>query len=89
MSASHTNDSAKQIEKNTEVQQELGVGNGVSGEGGISVNYTRGQASGGSETVTFTRTYIHFLDDGNSSDRCAVETDENGFVCWNLRLRYY
>jgi len=76
------NDDPEQIQKNTNIQSELGFGAGVSGSQCIVQHYTRDQANETVSTVTFSRTYLHFLGDGNDGDGAAVETDNDGFLCY-------
>jgi len=75
-------DNPEQIQTNTQIQSELGFGAGVSGSQGIVVHYTRSQAHETVSKVTFSRTYLHFLGDGNDGGGAAVETDNDGFLCY-------
>ena len=79
-----THDDSEQIQKNTNIQSELGFGAGVSGSQGIVQHYTSQQANETVSKVTFSRTYLHFLGDGNDGDGAAVETDNDGFLCYTF-----
>ena len=69
------------VAKNTIEQEELGHGQGVSAGNGICQTFTRGQDTGHSKTVTFSRTYIHFLGQGTGA---CFETNQDDKICMSF-----
>ena len=73
---------AEGIGDNTLYQQLLGFGQGVSGGPGISQNFTRGEDKGTSKTVTFSRTYIHFLGPGTEYMGAQIKSNDDNEMCF-------
>ena len=72
------------VAQNTVAQEELGYGQGVSSGNGICQTFTRGQDTGQSKTVTFSRTYIHFLGPGTDVTGACFETNEYDKICMSF-----
>ena len=73
---------AEGIGDNTLNQQLLGFGQGVSGGPGISQNFTRGEDKSTSKTVTFSRTYIHFLGPGTEYMGAQIKSNDDNQMCF-------
>lgn len=72
----------EQIAGNTIAQQKLGIGQGVSGAGGISQSFTRNEGSHSSKVVEFSHTYIHFLGPGTDSTGAVIESNDDNQLCF-------
>ena len=70
------------IGDNTLNQQLLGFGQGVSGGPRISQNFTRAGDNGTSKTVTFSRTYIHFLGPGTEYMGAQIKSYDDNQMCF-------
>lgn len=64
------------------MQEVLGDGQGVSAGDGIVQTYTRGEDKGWSETVTFSRPFIHFLGPGTEFAGAMLESNEDNELCY-------
>lgn len=67
----------------TEVQSELGFGQGVSGGPGINQIYTRDEDSAWSEVKTFTQTFVHAIGPGSDYAGTRIETNAQNKLCFS------
>lgn len=67
---------------NTLNQQLLSFRQGVSGGTGVSQHFTRAEDSSTSKTVTFSRTYIHFLGPGTEYMGVQIKSNEDKAMCF-------
>ena len=75
-------DQPNPVAQNTEAQQQLGYGPGVSGGPGICQTFSRGEDGHSIKTVTFTKTYIHFMGPGTEYVGAHMLTDDNNCLTY-------
>ena len=70
------------VAQNTADQQELGYGPGVSGGPGISQTFIRKEDGHSVKSVTFSRTYVHFLGPGTEYIGPHILTDDRNCLVY-------